>query len=572
MTADLGIPGIESAVEIGRGGFAVVYRAEQPAYRRTVAVKVLAIGVLDDLAQARFVRECQAMGALSHHPNIVTLHEAGFTPGGQPYLVMAFAPGGSLEDRIVRDGPRPWVEMATVGVKMAAALEAAHTRGMIHRDVKPSNVLVSAFGEPQLADFGIARMNDSGQQTRSGVITASVAHAPPEILAGERASVRSDVYSLASTLFELVSGRPAFVRETDESILPVMSRVANEPVPDLRDRGVPASICFVIEGAMAKAPGDRPASAAELGRRLQDAQREAGMAPTELLLESEELPAGRPASEIAAPPAETRVVFVGTPPPMEPLGLDPSERNEPNVPVISNVPILPDILALPKEAAESGDGRRHRQGGGGWRKVHTRIATVVAVLAVAGIAVSLGAGGGDGDAADVVAGAEAVATGASDETSTDAAVAPPDDAPSAGPGVGADSTTTPVTTTTFEDTATSGDTSTTEATPSGVAPISDDIVVAVWAPNQQAGDAVRALLDDQGFVTQEVILVLEGPAELHVYRRGSESAPCQLAIDVLQNPAQPPLEVERLPLRPRPPSDPGDSDCVVVLPAQAPSG
>src|SRR4029450_7065758 len=106
-SVDLGIPGLGPATPIGRGGFGTVYRAEQPAFRRTVAVKVLG-GNLDDRAQRRFERECQAMGSLSDHPGIVTIFDAGMTATGAPYLVMAFHPGGSIEDRLEREGGRGW--------------------------------------------------------------------------------------------------------------------------------------------------------------------------------------------------------------------------------------------------------------------------------------------------------------------------------------------------------------------------------------------------------------------------------------------------------------------------------
>jgi hypothetical protein len=125
---DLGIPGCEDAVEIGRGGFGVVYRARQPEFERTVAIKVLSGGVLDAEARGRFARELRAMGALSGHPNIVTVHHAGFTASGRIYLVMGFEEGGSLADRLLIAGVVPWEEAVALGVRLAGALERASRR------------------------------------------------------------------------------------------------------------------------------------------------------------------------------------------------------------------------------------------------------------------------------------------------------------------------------------------------------------------------------------------------------------------------------------------------------------
>ncbi|OWY60789.1 hypothetical protein B7486_67280, partial [cyanobacterium TDX16] len=215
---DLGIPGVEHAVEIGVGGFGRVYRAEQPAFGRTVAVKVLSVGKLDEHSQQRFERECQAMGALSGHPNIVTVFDAGTTEDGKPYLLMEFMSGGSYDDKMKADGTLGWQEAAEVGAKVSAALQVAHDAGIVHRDIKPANVLISRFAEPQLGDFGIARIT-GGSETKSGVITASMAHAAPEVLDGTRPSGAADIYAVGSMVYEMVAGTPAFFSESDETNL-----------------------------------------------------------------------------------------------------------------------------------------------------------------------------------------------------------------------------------------------------------------------------------------------------------------------------------------------------------------
>ena len=267
---DLGIKGLSAAVKIGQGGFAVVYRAFQTAFDRLVAVKVFEEVSVDRATQELFERECRAIGRLSGSPNILTVHDAGITGHGRPYIVMAFMSKGSLQDRLDREGPSPWQEAVTTGAKLARALAVAHQAHVLHRDVKPDNVLVSGDDEPQLADFGIARLTDVTQMTQGG-ISFTPSHVAPEVLAGQVATPAVDVYSLASTLFALMAGRPAFTKDDDENVFAVMNRVATAPVPDLlTTHGVPEVVRTIIESAMAKDPTVRP-SAKEFAAQLERA-------------------------------------------------------------------------------------------------------------------------------------------------------------------------------------------------------------------------------------------------------------------------------------------------------------
>jgi serine/threonine protein kinase len=284
--SELDIEGLVDPVEIGEGGFATVFKATQPAFGRTVAVKVLATLSLDDAARERFERECRSMGSLSEHPNIVTVYGAGFTESGRPYLLMAYLPGGSLQERIDSEGPLPWEEATLYGVHLAGALETAHRASIVHRDIKPGNVLMSSFGDAELTDFGIARIA-GGHETRSALVTASFAHAPPEVIDGQKPAVAGDVYSLGSTMYELIAGSPAFESPEDESLVPMLRRVLSDPPPDLRERGVPDEVAAVIEKAMAKKPEDRQISAVELGKELQEARRSLGLDPGRLTVPTE---------------------------------------------------------------------------------------------------------------------------------------------------------------------------------------------------------------------------------------------------------------------------------------------
>jgi serine/threonine-protein kinase PknK len=297
IPAELRDAGFEDVTEVGRGGFGVVYRCAEPQLERTVAVKVLNSD-LDPDNLDRFLREQRAMGRLSGHPHIVTVLQVGTTAGGRPFIVMPYHAKDSLETLIRRHGPLDWCETLSIGVKLAGALEAAHSAGTLHRDVKPGNILMSDYGEPQLTDFGIARIA-GGFQTATGVITGSPAFTAPEVLEGATPTPASDVYSLGATLFCALTGHAAFERKTGEQVVAQFLRIASQPIPDLREQGLPAGVAAVIEHAMARDPTDRPATAAEFGDELREVQRTNGVAvdemarPVELGVERRRTPAAK---------------------------------------------------------------------------------------------------------------------------------------------------------------------------------------------------------------------------------------------------------------------------------------
>ncbi|MDH6291235.1 protein kinase domain-containing protein [Rhodococcus opacus] len=273
VTAELTAAGFEDAHEIGRGGFGVVYRCTQVSLDRTVAVKVLTAD-LDELNRARFLREQRAAGRLTGHPNIVNVLHVGTTDTGRPYIVMPYHAQDSLDARIRHHGPLPLEEALRLGVKIAGALQTAHRHGILHRDVKPGNILLTDYGEPALTDFGIARIA-GGFETTTGIVTGSPAFTAPEIIAGEPPSPAADVYGLGATLFAALTGHAAFERRSGEQLVAQFMRIAAEPVPDPREHGVPDDVSAVVERAMSGDPGSRP-SAAELGRQLRESQRHHG--------------------------------------------------------------------------------------------------------------------------------------------------------------------------------------------------------------------------------------------------------------------------------------------------------
>ncbi|HWY01612.1 MAG TPA: kelch repeat-containing protein [Mycobacterium sp.] len=282
LVAELAAAGFENARQIARGAAGVVYCCRETALGRNVAIKVLPT-FNDDESRERFLREGYAMGGLSGHPNIVHIQRVGVTAGGRPYIVMSYCAAGSLALRVQREGPIPWPEALRIGVKLCGALETAHLTGTLHRDIKPANVLVNDYGEPQLTDFGTAHVA-GGYETAAGFFSGTVDFLAPEVLTGDPATIGADVYSLGATIYALIAGNAAYERRSGEDLLAHYTRISSTRVPDLRPDGVPDGVCSAIEEAMAFDPAERPASAAELGRGLQESQRRNGLKPDSMAI------------------------------------------------------------------------------------------------------------------------------------------------------------------------------------------------------------------------------------------------------------------------------------------------
>lgn len=273
------LPGYEHIDDLGSGGYADVYLYEQAMPRRRVAVKVLRAESLTDELATQFQSEANLMAALSTHPYIVTIYGAAVSDDGRPYIVMEYYPGPNLSVRS-RQKPLSIPEAVRIGVQLAGAVETAHRAGILHRDLKPANVLTSAFGKPGLTDFGISAVASEA----AGAAGLSVPWSPPEALddAGE-VDARSDVWSLAATVYTLLAGHSPF--ETpggDNSALAVMSRIEHQPPTPIRRSEVPASLERALSAAMSKSPTVRPATAAEFARMLQSVERDLRLQPTDL--------------------------------------------------------------------------------------------------------------------------------------------------------------------------------------------------------------------------------------------------------------------------------------------------
>ncbi len=293
IVAELAAAGFDNARHVARGGAGVVYCCRETALGRNVAIKVLPT-FIDDAGRERFLREGYAMGGLSGHPNIVNILRVGLTAGGRPYIVMSYCPAGSLGLRVQREGPIAWPEAVRIGVKLCGALETAHLSGTLHRDIKPANVLVNDYGEPQLTDFGTAHVA-GGYETAAGLFSGTIDYLAPEVMAGDPATVGSDVYSLGATLYALIAGNAAHERRGSEDLLAHYTRINSTRIPDLRPSGIPDAVCSAIETAMAPDSNERPASAADFGHGLQESLRRNGLKPDAMAITAVGAGSGRTA-------------------------------------------------------------------------------------------------------------------------------------------------------------------------------------------------------------------------------------------------------------------------------------
>ena len=301
IVAELEAEGYHDAEPVGRGGYGVVYHCRQPSLDRVVAVKVLTSDQ-DDVDLEYFDREQRAMGRVSGHPNIVPVLHSGRTSAGRPYIVMPYHRRDTVDTWIRRRGPLAVGEVLTIGVRLAGALETAHRAGVLHRDVKPENVLLTTYGEPQLCDFGFARI--AGGNESANILRGSPSYTAPELFQSRGASVASDIYGLAATVFTLVCGAPPFQFQKGDNPIAFARRVIAGPIPDLRAKGVPDPVCSALELGLNTDPARRPNSAAAFGEILRAAGARVGLSIAEVPLE---LPAPAIDAEESSPDSDTPV-------------------------------------------------------------------------------------------------------------------------------------------------------------------------------------------------------------------------------------------------------------------------
>ncbi|HUC15279.1 MAG TPA: serine/threonine-protein kinase [Acidimicrobiales bacterium] len=295
-------PGYANVAELASGAFATVYRAVELGTGRPVALKVLRVADASPHLLEVFEKELGALALLSNHPNVTTLYGTFFTPEGRPVLVLELC-RESLAHRARQSGPLSAGEVVQVGIKIAGALETAHRSGLLHRDMKPQNILVSQFDEPVLADFGVATLQAQAQSTE-GVFGFTTLHAPPEALEGLPLSPSSDIYGLASSMYQLLVGRGPFSSYEGEAPASVILRILRDPAPRAPANDIPVALADLIENALAKDPSKRPQTAGAFAEALRDIESLAGWSQTPYVVwgASQAAP-GRAEDEVPAPAA-----------------------------------------------------------------------------------------------------------------------------------------------------------------------------------------------------------------------------------------------------------------------------
>jgi eukaryotic-like serine/threonine-protein kinase len=253
---------------IAAGGMGTVWVAEDQVLHRQVAVKILSDALGQDVRFVeRFRREARAAAGLSHR-NVAGVYDYG-EEGGLPFIVMELLGGETLADRIERQGRLPAAEAAKIAGQVAAALQAAHDAGVIHRDVKPANVMLTPRGEVKVMDFGIAAASGAAPLTATGTTMGTASYLSPEQAAGERATPASDVYALGCVLYEMLTGHPPFTGDSAFAVAGAHLRDRATPVRDLAP-DVPAHVADACDLALAKDPADRPGSARMFAAMLID--------------------------------------------------------------------------------------------------------------------------------------------------------------------------------------------------------------------------------------------------------------------------------------------------------------
>jgi tetratricopeptide (TPR) repeat protein len=254
---------------LGEGGKKKVYLVHDTLLDRDVAFALIKTEKLDDASRTRVSREARAMGRLGDHPNIVTIHDLG-EHEGQPYIVIPVMPGGDIEGLIEKAPERRLPIEQAVGIAKAICrgLEYAHSKGIIHRDIKPGNVWLSADGTAKIGDFGLALAVDLSRLTQPGMMVGTVTYMPPEQAMGGKVTAKADLYSVGAMLYEMVTGRPPFVG--DDSIAIIGQHINTPPVsPTWHRADLPPALETLILQLLEKDPEKRPESAAVVLQALE---------------------------------------------------------------------------------------------------------------------------------------------------------------------------------------------------------------------------------------------------------------------------------------------------------------
>jgi len=254
--------------ELGQGAMGIVYKAKDPLIDRIVAIKTISLNLAQEEKEeyeARFYQEAKAAGRLSH-PNIVTIYDVGKS-GDVAYIAMEFLQGRELRDVLNEEPLLPVDQVLDIVVQVAQGLAYAHEYGIVHRDVKPANIMVVRDGHVKITDFGIARMASASVRTQTGMVLGSPKYMSPEQVMGKQIDQRSDIFSLGAMLYEMLTGQVPFNGENINVIMYQIMNAVPQP-PNALNPAVPDMLNFIVAKALAKAPDDRYCDAGEFANDL----------------------------------------------------------------------------------------------------------------------------------------------------------------------------------------------------------------------------------------------------------------------------------------------------------------
>jgi eukaryotic-like serine/threonine-protein kinase len=273
MMSQRSIGRYEIQAELGRGAMGVVYRAHDPLLSRTVAIKTINMDLEQEGMEeyeARFYQEAKAAGGLNH-PNIVIVYDIGKT-GNLAYMAMEYIEGVELRTMLSLGQPLPVEQALDIAAQVAEGLSYAHEHHVVHRDVKPANILITPQGRAKIADFGIARMRSAETQTQTGVILGSPKYLSPEQVVGKRADHRSDVFSLGVILYQCLTGNTPF---NGDGVSALMYQITNHnpPPPSTLNPKVPVMLDYILAKALAKSVDERYQSAGDFAADLRECRK-----------------------------------------------------------------------------------------------------------------------------------------------------------------------------------------------------------------------------------------------------------------------------------------------------------
>jgi tRNA A-37 threonylcarbamoyl transferase component Bud32 len=254
--------------ELGRGAMGIVYKARDPAIDRIVAMKTYVAGAdgADDEFRYRFEREARAAGKLSH-PGVVTVHDLVKDGGGQPHIVMEFVDGTTLT-RMLADQRIAFEQAVEIGIELAQALDYAHAQGLVHRDIKPDNIIIARDGRAKIMDFGIARMGGAGADlTQAGQVLGTPSFMAPEQFRSSRVDGRADLFSLGSTLYFVFTGEKPFKGKSTVEVAHAITTAEPRP-PSVAKADLPSGIDAILKKCLEKNPEERYQTARELAAAL----------------------------------------------------------------------------------------------------------------------------------------------------------------------------------------------------------------------------------------------------------------------------------------------------------------